>query len=95
MKNLSIMLLVVMVSMASCAKMQEKEMAKESGSPSFQPKPLDDDWSKWLVGEWKVAAGQSDFLGGELEGLGESNEEGAGGFTIELSLNGQFLIWTS
>jgi len=35
MKNLSIMLLVVMVSMASCAKMQQKEMVKESGSPSF------------------------------------------------------------
>jgi hypothetical protein len=74
MKNLSIMLLVVMVSMASCAKMQEKEMAKESGSPSFQPEPLDDEWSKWLIGKWEVTGGQSDFLGGgELEGLGESN----------------------
>ena len=30
-----------------------------------------------------------------MGGLGESNEEGSGGFTIELGLNGQFLIWKS
>lgn len=95
MKRASIILLIVMVSMTSCAKMQQKELVKESGSVSFQPKPLDDQWSKWLVGKWKVAGGQSDFLGNELEGLGESNQEGSGGFTIELGLNGQFLIWTS
>jgi hypothetical protein len=29
MKHVSIVLLIVMVSMASCAKMQQKEMAKE------------------------------------------------------------------
>ena len=71
---------------------RKKEIAKDSGSSSFQPKPLDDVWSKWLVGKWEVAGGHSDFLGGESEGLGESNEEGASGFTIELGLNGQFLI---
>jgi len=54
MKHVSIVLLIVMVSMASCAKMQQKEMAKESGTYSFQPKPLDDEWSKWLVGKWEV-----------------------------------------
>ena len=70
-------------------------MTKESGTPSFQPKPLDDQWSKWLLGKWQVTKGQSDFLGGEMESLGEPNEEGAGGFTIELGLNGQFLIWKS
>jgi hypothetical protein len=78
MKNLSIMLLVVMVSMASCAKMQEKEMAKESGSPSFQPKPLDDEWSKWLVGEWEIPV--------------DSDAEAGSRSKIELGLNGQFLI---
>jgi hypothetical protein len=52
MKHVSIVPLIVMVSMASCAKMQQKEMVKESGTPSFQPKPLDDEWNKWLVGEW-------------------------------------------
>jgi len=30
-----------------------------------------------------------------LEGLGEPNEEGSAGFTIESGLNGQFLIWKS
>jgi len=43
MKHGSIALLIVMLSMASCAINKEKEMAKESGSTSFQPKPLDDD----------------------------------------------------
>jgi hypothetical protein len=95
MKRLSILLFVVMVSLSSCAINKEKEMAEISGPPSFQPEPLDDEWSKWLVGEWKVTGAESDFLGGELEGLGESNEEGASGFTIELALNGQFLIWKS
>jgi hypothetical protein len=95
MKRLSILLLVVMVSLSSCAINKEKEMAEISGPPSFQPEPLDDEWSKWLVGKWQVTGAESDFLGGELEGLGESNEEGASGFTIELALNGQFLIWKS
>ncbi len=95
MKHVSIVLLIVMVSMASCAKMQQKEMVKESGTPSFQPKPLDDEWSKWLVGKWEATAGHSDFLGDESEGSGESNAEGAAGFTIESVLNGQFLIWKS
>ena len=95
MKHVSIVLLIVMVSMASCAKMQQKEMVKESGTPSFQPEPLDDEWSKWLVGEWQVTGGGSEFLGDELEDLGESNAEMAAGFTIEFRLNGQFVIWES
>jgi len=94
MKNLSIMLLVVMVSMASCAKMQQKEMVKESGTPSFQPEPLDDEWSKWLVGEWKPASGESDWLTDESGSRVkiDVNEEGTGGIKVEFGLNGQFLI---
>ena len=95
MKHVSIVLLIVMVSMASCAKMQQKEMVKESGTPSFQPKPLDDEWSKWLIGKWVATGAESDFLADESEGSGESNAEGAAGFTIESVLNGQFLIWES
>jgi len=53
MKRLSILLRVVMISLSSYAINEEKEMAKESGSTSFQPKPLDDEWSKWLVGKWE------------------------------------------
>lgn len=54
-------------------------MAKGSRPSVFLPKPVDDDWSKWLVGEW--------------EGSGESNAgKGKGWVQIELGLNGQFLI---
>jgi len=56
MKRLSILLLVLMVSLSSYAINEEKEKAKESRSTSFQPKPLEDDWSKWLVGEWEFSA---------------------------------------
>jgi hypothetical protein len=68
-----------MVILPSCAINKEKEMAKGSRPSVFLPKPVDDDWSKWLVGEW--------------EGSGESNAgKGKGWVQIELGLNGQFLI---
>jgi hypothetical protein len=79
MKHISIVLLIVMVSIASCAINQEKELAEESKPSSFQPEPLDDEWSKWLVGEWKGKVG----LGGVKS---EAWRE------IEPGLNGQFLI---
>ena len=97
MKRLSIILLVAMVSISSCAINEEKEMAKESGASSFQPKPLDDEWSKWLVGEWEIVSGESDWLtdeSGKAEKI-DVNELGSGGFKIEFGLNGQFLIWKS
>jgi len=79
MKRLSILSLVVMASLSAYAINEEKETAKESGSTSLQSKPLDDDWSKWLVGEWKGTVG--------LRGIkSEAWRE------IELGLNGQFLI---
>jgi hypothetical protein len=79
MKRLSILLFVVMVSLSSYAISEKKETAKKSGSYSFQPKSLDDDWNKWLVGRW--------------EGLAES-DAGTAKLTvnIDLGLNGQFLI---
>ncbi len=44
----------------------------------FNPPPLSDDWSKWIVGEW--------------EGAGESDTgQGKGVERIEFALNGQFL----
>jgi hypothetical protein len=79
MKHVSIVLLIVMVSMTSCTINKEKEMAKDIKPSSFQPKPLDDEWSKWLVGEWEGSVG----LGGVKS---EAWRE------IELDLNGQFLI---
>jgi hypothetical protein len=95
MKKSSVILLVVLVSLSSCVINEKKETAKESGSTSFQPKPLDDEWSKWLIGKWQVTGGGSEFLGDELEDLGESNAEVAAGFIIESVLDGQFLIWKS
>ena len=79
MKRLSILLLVVMVSLSSYAINEKKETAKESGSTSFQPEPLDDDWSKWLVGEWEGSA-ESDVGAGKVWAK------------IDFDLNGQFLI---
>lgn len=53
--------------------------AAEAKRPMFFPQPLRDDWSKWIVGEW--------------EGAGESDTgRGRGIESIELALNGQFLI---
>jgi hypothetical protein len=94
MKHASILLLIMMVSMASCAKMQQKQMAKESGTPSLQPEPLDDEWSKWLVGEWKVVSGESDWLVDESGSRVkiDMDEEGTSDIKIEFGLNGQFLI---
>ena len=96
MKRLSILLLVAMVGISPCAINEERETPKGSGSTSFQPEPLDDDWFKWLVGEWKVASGESSVAdeSGKV-GKIDLDELGAGGFKIELGLNGQFLIMES
>jgi hypothetical protein len=68
-----------MVILPSCAINKDKEIAKDKTPSVFLPKPIDDDWSKGLVGEW--------------EGSGESNAgKGKGWVKIELGLNGQFLI---
>ena len=82
MKRLSIILLVAIVSISSYAVNEEKETAKESGSASFQPKPLDDEWSKWLVGQWEGSF-ESDVGTGKIL------------MKIEFGLNGQFLIMKS
>jgi hypothetical protein len=58
---------------------QDAEGAKSAGAPPFQPKPLDDDWNKWLVGEWEGSA-ESDV------GTGKVRTE------IDFGMNGQFLI---
>jgi len=85
MKKSSVILFVVMASLTSCAINKEKEMAKESAASVFQPKPLDDEWSKWIVGEWEGSA-ESDI--GEFKNWVKAKVH----TKIELSLNGQFLI---
>jgi len=72
MKKLPVILLVVMASMSSCAINQEKKITEP-------PKTLDDDWSKWLVGEWE----------GSFESV---VGKGKNCMRIELCLNGRFLI---
>jgi hypothetical protein len=72
---------------------RKKETVKDSSSHSFYLKPLDDEWSKWLVGEWKVVSGESSVTdeSGKVTKI-DVNEQGAGSFKIEFGLNGQFLI---
>lgn len=51
----------------------------EARQPSFNPQPLSDAWSNWILGEW--------------EGSGESDTgQGSGVERIEFALHGQFLI---
>jgi hypothetical protein len=76
---------------------EEEETVKEGGATSIQPEPLDDEWSKWLVGKWKVVSGESDWLtdaSGSTVKI-DADEEGASGFEIQLGLNGQFLMMKS
>jgi hypothetical protein len=60
MKWVSILLVVALISMASCAINRESNKVDETKTSSFQPKPLDDEWSKWLVSEWEISGGHSD-----------------------------------
>ena len=94
MKRLSTLLLVVMVSLSSYAINEQKETTKESESASFQPKPLDDDWSRWLVGEWEVVSGESSVTdeSGKVAKIDVGEQGAESGFKIEFGLNGQFLI---
>jgi len=81
MKRLSLVFFAVAVSIALPLMSQEQEAAKEVRRPMFLPQPLDDEWTKWIVGQWE-GSGQSDAGKGKVRS------------TIELGLNGQFLIMT-
>ena len=85
MKRLYILLTVIMVGLTSCATNREKESGKENIPSLEPPKALNDDWSKWLVGDWQGMA-KSDF--------GEHKDwvKGKCRLNIQLALNGQFVI---
>jgi hypothetical protein len=95
MGKLSIVLAVTVLAVASCATNQEKDTAesranqegdKEAGAPILvPPKPLEDTWSRWLIGQWDCSA-ESDIPGFKKW------VRGTGQMTAELSLGGQFLL---
>jgi hypothetical protein len=81
MKSRSLVLLALVMSITLPIMGQNQDDAKGVNRPMFLPKPLDDEWTKWIIGEW--------------EGAGDSTAgKGMGRTKIELGLNGQFLIFT-
>jgi hypothetical protein len=81
MKRLSLSLLVLAALITLPLISQEQDTGKGVKRPMFLPKPLDDDWTRWIIGQW--------------EGSGDSTAgKGKGKSKIELGLNGQFLIFS-
>ncbi len=66
-----------------CAMEQEKKSVVSLG----QPEGLNDEWSRWLVGEWEITA-ESD-----MEGF-KCWVKGRGRVKAELGVGGQFLVVT-
>ena len=85
MKKLAVILLVLIMSFTSCVSNQKKTADKDNIPSLEPPKTLDDDWSKWLVGEWQGTA-KSDFGQHKDWVIGKCR------LNIELDLNGQFLV---
>ncbi len=79
MKTRSMVLLSVAAGVAFVFTAQAVENDKKSARSEFAPKPLDDDWSKWLVGQWE-GSGETDTGSGKAQA------------SVEMALNGQFLI---
>ena len=79
----SIMAVAIIALIIASSQSQEtkrsKEKSKDMKPERFNPPPLSDDWSKWLLGEWE-GAGQSD------------TGRGRGMVRVEMGLNGQFRI---
>jgi hypothetical protein len=83
MKRFSLFMLLLAVALCITLPLlsQEKDAEKEAKQAMFLPKSLDDQWTRWFVGQW--------------EGGGESTAgKGKCHSKVELALNGQFLfIW--
>lgn len=85
MKKSSFILLAAMISMVWCMANQTKK-PDESNIPSLEPpKALDDQWTKWLLGNWQGTA-KSDF------GKHKDWVKGDCEMSCELTLKGQFLV---
>lgn len=72
----SVILLAALTFQCSCQK-EVSPITIRTGA--FNPMPLDDEWTRWIVGRWE-GAGQGDA------------GKGIGRVTVELGLNEQFLI---
>jgi hypothetical protein len=66
---------------------QERKSAGQSVPSFVPPKSLDDEWSRWLIGEWESAA-ESDLP------RFKSWVRGVGTMKAEIGVGGQFLVVT-
>jgi len=82
------MLSIIGLGVVSCATNQEAPDAEQDVLTLQPPGPLDDDWSRWLVGQWEVTA-ESDLA------QFKSWVKGRGRMNVELVLGGQFIVMTS
>lgn len=94
MRKLSLVLTATLWAAASCARQGQTpvvehamEQEKKSVVSLGQPKGLDDEWSRWLVGEWESTA-ESDLAG--FKGW----VKGQGRVKAEFGVGGQFLVVT-
>jgi hypothetical protein len=92
MKRLCVVSAVLIV--ISCARQEQRESVestmdqqKEGVVSLGQPERLDDEWSRWLVGEWESTA-ESDLAGFKCW------VKGQGRVKAELGVGGQFLVVT-
>jgi hypothetical protein len=69
------------------AMKQEKKKVQENVPSLTPPQGLDDEWSRWLIGEWESSA-QSDLPGFKCW------VKGTGRLKAELGVGGQFLVMT-
>jgi len=94
----SLILATMALVAASCARQeqtqvgervmdQEKKSAGQSVPSLAPPKELDDEWSRWLSGEWETSA-ESDLPGFPCW------VRGTGRMKAELGVGGQFLVVT-
>ena len=79
MRRTVVLFLVVVACFALPLFAQEKEMTKEAMPSMMPPKPLEDDFLKWTVGEWEGTTTSP-------EGLSQDWQKN------EMALDGQFVL---
>jgi hypothetical protein len=94
MRGLFTVLSIIALAVVSCARLEQRrtvesamDQEKKSVLSLGQPKGLDDEWSRWLVGEWE-SSGESDVAGFKCW------VKGTGRVKMELGVGEQFLVVT-